>query len=125
MIRTIPVPPYVVHADISPARPFPHVSVDSPGWCSGKPAELLGMRVLRDHVDVTDELSPVELLDLEREVCRVTCVPSRSGVACGFTSLPPQPPSFITRRALAIGMGILRAIHREDRTQMQIDWRKR
>ncbi len=88
MTRDVPLPPYVARITYTPARD-PHVGPDSPDYLKVIPARLVSLRILRDWIDVTDELDPAELAFLERRATGVAGLPRPLGGGVQ----PPSPPS--------------------------------
>jgi hypothetical protein len=79
---------YVVDAHIQLPRRASHAGADSPRFMDpGAPERLLpDYRILRDGLDVTAELLPAQLAEIERKVCEACGVPIPAPVEV--------PPSF-------------------------------
>jgi hypothetical protein len=66
---------YIVECVIELGRRAPHVGANSPRFLDpGTPAKMVGMRVFKDQIDVTDERDPAELARLKAQACRLAGV---------------------------------------------------
>ena len=119
---------YAVICRVEVPRAAPHVSADSPRHMSpGSPLRVRVLRILRDRIDVTEELFPMTRWAIDRAVYREAAVRYGHGSAqrpdVSSTSFGPAPSFFYDERALAIGRRILESrgrVARDERGQIPL-----
>ena len=100
---------YQIDAKIAPRRNPPHVGADSPRFLEpAHPARLLDLRVFANSRDVTAELAPAELAEIELRVSEVSGI--TQGPAATLFLARGRPHS--RQRALPFGGHLQRAMER-------------
>lgn len=87
-----------IDARIQPRRDPAHVGADSSRYLDpGRPARLLEIHVYRDGIELTTDLHPAELAEIERYICRA------AGIPFGPASIYPLRGPASSQLTLAIG----------------------
>lgn len=119
---------YAVDCRVQPPRASPHVGADSPRFMSpGSPLRVRVLRILRDRIDVTEDLVRMTRSKIDRAVYREAAVRYGHGSVQGpdvsSTSFGPAPSFSYDERAAAIGRRILESRERaarDDREQIPL-----
>ena len=117
---------YAVDCRVQLPGASPHVSADSPRHISPRsPLRVRVLRILRDRIDVTEELFTMTRSKIDRAVYREAAVRygygSVQGPDVSSTSFGPAPSFSYDERAAAIGRRILESrerVARDEREQI-------